>query len=97
MQWDNRYLDIFFGAIYTVGAAVGLGLAEVSLIGYDLMAVATTISGYEIPYHAVMSVLGLGGAAALNMPSWSRLDPVRRGLIIIALAMLALSVLAPGS
>jgi len=85
----RQIADLMLAGLYTVGAAVGLGLASVELVGFDLAATWSTISGVAIEYHMLASLIGLVGAFALNTPTISRLSDQRRYLIGIAVLLLA--------
>lgn len=95
---ERKYLIVAFAAAYAIGALVGLelfGLNDLELAGYVLSETATTISGYDVAYHHVLSIGGLAGAYALNQPTWSRLDSVKQGLIGLSVVILLVSIVSP--
>lgn len=93
----RQLTDLLLAALYTVGAAVGLGLASVEILSYDLMATWTTISGYDIPYHMVAAAVGLLGAWVTNRPTFSRLSDQKKTLAFVAFGLLIASAFIPST
>lgn len=91
----RQIADLMLAGLYTIGAAVGLGLASVELVGFDLAATWSTISGVSIDYHILASALGLLGAVVLNQPSVNRLSDQKKWLFGIAFAFLIATPLSP--
>lgn len=95
---NEEYANLVLAAAYALGAAVGIGLfglSDLELLGYTLSETATTLSGYDIAYHHVLSVVGLGGAWILNQPSWGRLGQGKQGLIGLSAVILGVSIVSP--
>mgnify|MGYP006270970129 CR=1 FL=1 len=93
---ETRQLaDLMLAALYTAGAAVGLGLASIELVGFDLASTWSTVAGYGIEYHLIASAIGLLGAYALNTPSLNRLSDEKKYLAGFALAFLVATPILP--
>lgn len=91
----RQLVDLMFAALYTMGAAVALGLGSVELLDYNFADSLTEIAGYEISVHIAASLIGLVGAFAINTPQWGRLPQQRRMLIGVSVALLAATVFLP--
>jgi hypothetical protein len=78
--------------VYTVTAAVSVGLMSVSIFGVDLLEPLTTIEvgpGFTIDYATLGSIAALGTVWWVNRPQFGRLDGTYQLLLAATVGLVA--------
>ena len=87
--------DLVLAPLFTLAAATGVGLADVSLLGTSLSSVATTVEGVAITWAFVLSVGSLLAAYLTDRGDLSRLSEEERLFSYLGVAIILATLIAP--
>ena len=87
--------DLVLAPLFTLAAATGVGLADVSLLGTSLSSVATTVEGVDVTWAFLLSIGALLGAYLTDRGDISSLSEEEKLFSYLGLAIIGATLAAP--
>ena len=91
--FDEEWIDTIVSIVYTVTAAVSVGVMSVSIFGIDLLEPLTTVElggrSWTLDFATLGSIAALGVVWWVNRPSIGRLDTTYQMLLLATVVLVA--------
>lgn len=91
----HNYQDAALSGLFTVSAATEVGIADVTLLGYQLSDTMTTIAGFDLSLAFLLSLGALLGAWIINKPNWDALSDEKKMLVGATVAIVLAGTFIP--